>query len=832
MALWGAIRMKKPTTKLLNRIVKSFTLLAACVLAALSPAAAADFDMLQHGGTFGDSKSLSSVNDSISGPRKAMIASGGGHTLAIKDDGTLWAWGRNDKGQLGDGTTENRNAPIQIGEDSDWVAVAAGFNFSVAVKANGTLWSWGTNENGVLGNGSYSDSTIPTRVGTGATWRAVAAGRMHTLALRTDGSLWTWGANGAGQLGIDPDPAAAAPSGASKNTPTQISGAWTAVAAGEYHSLAVNNAAYWHGGFPYTYPIYSWGANTANQLSRVTVGSSDWNVSVAVSTSNTPLWTGTTSGGTVAAGADFSLTLNDVGDLYAWGSDSFGQTKPGGSVTNFGITLLRQNVSSVSAGLHHVVALDSLGSVIAWGRSDVGQVSPYSSPSDTAGFTPLSVAGGNKAVVAGYKTSTYVDGNGSVLTRGRGIEGQHGDGAVQTVSSPSQRWTGSAWTQVAVAERHSLAIDSNGRLWAWGDNSAAQLGDGTNADSAVPISPDGQASVWIKVAVGPNNSAAIKSSGELWVWGSNYYGQFGDGSTTASLTMKQIAGTWSDVAVGQGHVVAVKSNGELWAWGNNMNSQLGFAKPSQTQSTQLIPKKVGSSSLWTKVAAGDNHSLGLQGSTLYAWGQNVLGQLGNGSNTDANSPIKIGSLAWASIYAAGSTSAAISPLGKLFVWGSNEKGQLGDGGTLPSNSPKAFLASYDFSSVALSVNSVLARRTDGTVWATGANQSGQLGDGGTSSKKTPVSIGLTNVGAVAIGGSSSVALVGGELYVWGSNRYGQLGEGSAELGQSAAIVAESPSVSINASALTKAGSSTSASGSTFQFEDGDMVTFSAVPSGT
>ncbi len=813
--------MKKPTTKLLNRVVKSFTLLAACVLAALSPAAAADFDMLQQGGTFGDSKSLSSVNDSISGPRKAMIASGGGHTVAIKDDGTLWAWGRNDKGQLGDGTTENRNAPIQIGEDSDWVAVAAGFNFSVAVKANGTLWSWGTNENGVLGNGSYSDSTIPTRVGNGSDWRAVSAGRMHVLAIRSDNTLWAWGANGAGQLAINPDPTAGG--AILKTTPTAIAGTWVTVAAGEFHSLAIDASG----------DIYSWGANTSNQLARSGGPSdSDYNVTIARDGSNNPLNSGVS--GTVAAGADFSVTVNSLGHLYSWGSNTYGQLGRGPAAS--GVGLVRTDVASVSVGQGHLVMTDALGNVMAWGRSDCGQVKPYTSPGDFTG-TPEVVSAsvglslGGVAVVAGYKTTAYVTQSGSVATIGRGIEGQHGDGVVQVVSAPSERWPLSSWKQIVVGERHSLAIDQSDKLWAWGDNSVAQLGDGTSTDSSVPVSPDGQGSNWVKVAIGANNSAAIRADGALFVWGSNYYGQLGDGSTTASLTMKQIAGTWSDVAVGQGHVVAVKSTGELWAWGNNMNSQLGFAKPSQTQSTQLIPKKVGSSNAWTKVAAGDNHSLGLQGSALYAWGQNVLGQLGNGSNTDATSPVKIGTSAWSSVFASGSTSAGINSTGKLFVWGSNEKGQLGDGGTLPSNTPKAFREADVFTSVALSTNSVLALRADGAVWATGANASGQLGDGTTSSKKTPVNIGFS-ANAIATGGSSSVALVGGQLYVWGSNRYGQLGEGATELGQSFAIVAQEPSVTISATALTKAGSSSSASGSTFEYEDGDAVTFSATAVGT
>ncbi|MCI5195002.1 MAG: hypothetical protein D3919_01975, partial [Candidatus Electrothrix sp. AW5] len=125
----------------------------------------------------------------------AKVAAGANHTVIIKDDGSLWAWGTNGHGQLGDGTTINKNSPVQIGTDIDWQAVAAGYYHTVALKTDGSLWAWGTNGHGELGDGTTSQRNSPVHIGTDTDWQAVAAGYYHTVALKTDGTLWAWGYN-------------------------------------------------------------------------------------------------------------------------------------------------------------------------------------------------------------------------------------------------------------------------------------------------------------------------------------------------------------------------------------------------------------------------------------------------------------------------------------------------------------------------------------------------------------------------------------------------------------------------------------------------------------
>lgn len=130
------------------------------------------------------------------------ISAGQNFSLAIKNDGTLWAWGNNQNGQLGIGTTVNQIVPVQVGNDTNWSKInASKNNFALAIKNDGTLWAWGRNDYGYLGLGNYSTPNIPTQVGTNNNWLAVSSGLNHSLALKSDNTLWAWGRNAYGELG-------------------------------------------------------------------------------------------------------------------------------------------------------------------------------------------------------------------------------------------------------------------------------------------------------------------------------------------------------------------------------------------------------------------------------------------------------------------------------------------------------------------------------------------------------------------------------------------------------------------------------------------------------
>ena len=180
----------------------------------------------------------------------ATIATGSNHAVAIKSDGTLWAWGNNGSGQLGDNTFLNRTIPEQVGSVTTWSAVAAGSNFTVALRSDGTLWAWGNNGSGQLGDGTTTNQTTPAQIGTLTTWKAVAAGTGFTLALRSGGTLWAWGSNGSGQLGDG--------TFGNRNTPEQIGSVttWSAVAADSNFIIALRSDG----------TLWAWGNNGSGQL--------------------------------------------------------------------------------------------------------------------------------------------------------------------------------------------------------------------------------------------------------------------------------------------------------------------------------------------------------------------------------------------------------------------------------------------------------------------------------------------------------------------------------------------------------------------------------------
>jgi alpha-tubulin suppressor-like RCC1 family protein len=169
----------------------------------------------------------------------AILADHDPSSLIFADStSTLWAWGDNDKGTLGDGTTTNRRTPTQEATGAaNWSAVAAGGYHTVALKSNGTLWAWGWNYYGQLGDGTSNRTTItPIQIGSDTNWSAIAAGDTHTIALKSDGTLWAWGWNYYGQLGDGSTGINTAPIQESSGSTN-----WSAIAAGYDHTVALKS---------------------------------------------------------------------------------------------------------------------------------------------------------------------------------------------------------------------------------------------------------------------------------------------------------------------------------------------------------------------------------------------------------------------------------------------------------------------------------------------------------------------------------------------------------------------------------------------------------------
>jgi uncharacterized repeat protein (TIGR03803 family) len=630
-------------------------------------------------------------------------------SLGIRSDGTLWAWGANGSSQLGDGTTTSRPTPVQIGAATNWKYVSAGGLHSVATRTDGTLWAWGLNSSGQLGDGTTTTRTAPTQVGTSTLWAIVAAGDVHSAAVRNDGTIWTWGANTNGQLGNGSTDSIAHPSPSAVGS--TFSNAFGAVSAGTDFTLAVKgNGTLWSCGLNSTSQLGDGTSTTRTSLTQIGVATT-WN--------------------TVSAGQAFAIARRTDGTLWRWGNNAAGQLGSG-SVFTFASPVqlgTDTNWQSAVAGATHVLAIKTDGTLWSWGANALGQLG--------LGFADIAVRG----------------------------------------TVPVQVGTDTRWVRAAAGAGFSLATKSDGTLWSWGGNASGQLG----SLPRVPLPVSRAFGPVAAAAGGGNHTLMVRADGTLWTCGSNTFGQLGIGSADASPhpVPSQITpgNSWASVSAGTNFSLALDTYGALWAWGFGGGGQLGDG----TGFDRTAPVKIGTES-WASVSAGGGHSLGIRGDgTLWAWGTNSSYQLGDATQITRLAPVVIGADSdWRSVHAsANGASLAIKNNGTLWSWGFNGNGQLGDGSI--TNRPRpAQLGNATWRSVAPGGFHTVGIRIDGTLWAWGLNSSGQLGDGTITQRTTPVQIGTaTNWIAVSAGASHSAAVAGdGSLWTWGSNTAGTLGDGT------------------------------------------------------
>jgi alpha-tubulin suppressor-like RCC1 family protein len=330
-----------------------------------------------------------------------------------------------------------------------------------------------------------------------------------------------------------------------------------------------------------------------------------------------------------------------------------------------------------------------------------------------------------------------------------------------------------------------MGIKTDGTLWGWGLNTTGQLGDGTVVSRSSPVQI-GTLTNWSNVSTGTSHTIAIKNDGSLWTWGSNGSGQLGGGNIINRSSPIQI-GTltnWSKISAGLDWSISIKTDGTLWSFGTNIGGQLGDG----TVVSRSSPVQIGTLTNWSKVSTGLSHSMSIKtDGTLWGWGQQAasLAPIGDNTITPRSSPVQIGTLTdWSEISAGAQSSAAIKTNGTLWTWGRNLEGQLGNGtsGSVNATSSPIQIGTLTNWSKIFSNSSglfYLALKTDGTLWSWGSNPAGQLGDGTVVSKSSPVQIGtLTNWSTVSPGASYSIAVKSDNTFrVWGTNVVGELGRG-------------------------------------------------------
>jgi alpha-tubulin suppressor-like RCC1 family protein len=551
------------------------------------------------------------------------VTQGVAYSLAVRNDGTLWGWGFNSSGALADGTLITRSSPVQIGTLNNWSKVYTSVDANYAIKTDGTLWSWGNNVNGGLGLGDAVSRSSPVQVGTLTNWANFADAASssvttyHALAIKTDGTLWAWGRNVEGQLGLN--------NALNISSPVQVGTmTWLSTTLNDISSMAIRSDG----------TLWAWGRSTPNSQ----LGFND------TVTRSSPVQVGTLTTWTSASlGTNFSVLLQNNGDAYT---------------TGLNITDYQQPTISRSSPVQ-------LGTESNWIQTDNG-----------------------------YLYSLAVKTNGTLWSWGSNNSGALGDGTSITRSSPVQIGTLNNWSSVAAGYLSSHALKTDGTLWGWGSNADGMLGNvqTTNLSSPIQIGTRTWRSIADKGGFQQTHNMAIRSDGTLWAWGNNTNGQLGFLSTSNRSSPVQVGtrNDWVSATVGDNTSMAIRSDGTLWAWGLNSNAELGLGDVISRSS----PVQVGTLSYWASASMGDaNSALLLTDGTvlttgIYAFGYDTRFTI-NRSN-----PTQIGiDTNWSDVKTSVNVTLSNSSIfaekidGTLWSWGDNAFGQLGDGTLIARSSP-------------------------------------------------------------------------------------------------------------------------------------------------
>jgi alpha-tubulin suppressor-like RCC1 family protein len=744
----------------------------------------------------------------LSGSSPAPVAAGLYHSLAIKADGSLWTWGYNGGGdydsggggQLGTGSYVDQWYPTEVSMPHPVIAVAGGWYHSLAVTNDGQVWAWGSNLDGQIGvTPSVSSTASPTAVSTATNAIAVAAGYNHSVALTSTGSVLTWGNNSYGELGNNTT--------TGTSSPIQVSGlsGVKAIAAGQYFTAALTGGS----------SVWVWGYN-------------GYDVCGPSTNHLIPSQITSVSGVTaIAAGDDHILALKSDGTVWAWGDNQGGQLG-GGSVVPFStgtaVEVLTTsgsltNVVAIAAGVQCSLAVRGDGTVWGWGNNQNWQLGSSSTGSNVA----VQITGSCEAIgVAASYHSLIVTGSGTIISSGLDENGQLGlgyTGVLDTVDEenppaiadftflPQPQAPAFSPDTGFYSSPQSVVVtctDSQAAIYYTMDGSNPSPNNGTIIPSGEAIdiaSPTmlracaivGGISSPVKSAAyhfgyqmlgGGTHSILLDTNGTVYTCGSNLNGQLGlpwavdDEFLPNPVT--GLSGSATAIAAGENNSAAVVNSatdsGTVWVWGDNREEQCAV---SATENTCFAPVQVPGLNGAVAVACGREHTVALMSSgTVYCWGYNEDGELGNGSNFfSTDTPVAVSGLPNVKAIAAGwYFTLALTDSGSVYSWGSGDNGALGNGTFTSSNVPVQVNGLSNIVAISAAGYEAFALRNDGTVWAWGESDGDLLAGGdntGDGAYATPVLVGtLRDVAVIGAGANHSVALEGdGSVWAWGDNLY-------------------------------------------------------------
>jgi alpha-tubulin suppressor-like RCC1 family protein len=688
-------------------------------------------------------------------PKPSAIAAGSGHSCVVRESGAVACWGRNDQGQLGDGSPTDRSSPVAVVNVKDVVEVALGSNHTCARQRSGAVLCWGSNARGQLGNGEGGPGKTNRRavaVRGLADATAITSGDDHVCALRSSGPMVCWGDNRDGQLGNASQPSWAEP--VALRTVVDA----TAITAGSRHTCALRP-----GGKP-----ICWGANASGQLGDGTSKGHDRPSVVE----GVP--------GLLAIAAGGARTCGISKDaVFCWG-ELEGKSNQRASKIAEGST--NDPITQLEVGPDHACLRHRGGQIRCWGRNADGRLGTGDFATQSRP-TSVALAGGAIDVAVGQRHTCALQANGKVACWGDDASGAlgRGDPEVEAVGPGGARQVAQLDDAIAVdsGDGFACALRKSGEVWCWGRNDLGQLGDGTSIDRPGPAPVVG-VDDGIALALGQAQVCVARKTGVVVCWGANDQGQLGRPAgkpihkpLPAASVDKAIA-----VSLGSAHACAIQQGGNVLCWGSDAEGQLGDGAGSRGGKVANVPDAVA-------LTSGRAHTCALRSSgAISCWGSNSQGQLGNSAGAaqlknPAHVPVGVTKVGDATAIAAGPDhTCALKRDGKAVCWGRNDVGQLGSG--TASNIWTSRVPIVDVANVsALDIGwghacAVMPNRI--ACW--GDNAAGQAGFEGVSSTTPRPGLQGLDVAALALGRDHSCArLRSGEVACWGSNERGQLGDG-------------------------------------------------------
>jgi alpha-tubulin suppressor-like RCC1 family protein len=709
----------------------------------------------------------------LTGPRpiEASLAGATMHTCVVTGGGGAVCWGLNFSGQLGDGTTTNRTAPVAVSLPTGVVvtAITMGTSHTCALTAAGGVLCWGDNFQGELGDGTTTNRSMPVAVsGLTSGVTAIAAGFEFTCAVTSGGGVVCWGFNNDGQLGNNTTTSNKTPVAVVDSNGVAITAA-TAITAGASHACAVTSSG----------TVLCWGLNGQGQLGDNTTTSRSTALAVAGNWANVTVTAVTASGLHTCA-------LTGGGTVLCWGDNFYGQLGDG-TTTNRLVPVVSglAGVSRIAAGTYHTCGLTVAGGVFCWGNNGNGQLG---TGPITMSLTPVAVNGlssGVTAIVAGAFHTCAQTSSPTVRCWGNNFDGQLGDGVNWYASTPGAV-TGltSGITAVATGD-HTCALNSAGGVSCWGYNALGELGDGTNINGTTPVAVSGLASGVTAIATGYEFTCGLTTGHAVLCWGDNSSGQLGDGTNTNRFAPVAVSGSLpavAAIAAGDFHTCALTTGHAVFCWGDNSTGQVG----DNTNTNRSAPVPVTGFPGGTAIAAitaGAAHMCALTtAGGVYCWGNNGNGELGDNTTTQRLTPVAVSGLASGvtAIAAGGYHTCALMSTGLVKCWGFNGSGQLGINSTTTLSLTPVTAGVTSVTAIAAGLYHTCALIAGGiSCW--GDNSAGELGDGTTTNRLAPVPVTTLPAASVLAARTMNTCaiLTTGGVSCWGGNNYGELGNGTA-----------------------------------------------------